>query len=131
MTENISEMYEKYISVSDDEYSYILDTTMEDFKTLDDFEQMEFEKFEKDGEDIKLCEDDILQKASDKYWDWVFDNYMACYHVVELLNEQNDKLETINKIINWVYKDYSKPPSACLSDALSDIRDILDGGDLK
>lgn len=47
------------------------------------------------------------------------------------INKQYDKLEAINKVINWVYGDNIFPSSNCSSEALDKIKNILAGVDLE
>lgn len=94
-------MTERYISVTDDEYVYFLDTQSEDYKTLEDFEKIEFEEAQKDNVDIKEYEDAILESANDKYWDWVYNYHIEADTVNDLLNEQE---ETIKKQSNEIGK---------------------------
>ena len=82
-------MTERYISVTDDEYVYFLDTKSEDYKTLEDFEKAEFETAKKDNIDVEEYEDAILQSASDKYWDYVYEYHVEADTVCDLLNEQD------------------------------------------
>ena len=89
-------MTEKYILVSDDEYCYTLDTEADDYKTLEDFEKQEFENAKKDNVDIKEYEDSILQHASDKYWEWVYNGHLEADTVNDIMNmlyEENIKLK--------------------------------------
>lgn len=96
-------MNERYISVTDDEYVYFLDTTSEDYKTLEDFEKAEFEDAKKDKIDIEEYEDAILQSASDKYWDYVYDNHIEADVVCDLLNEKEKR---INQLENYIKSDF-------------------------
>lgn len=77
-------MTERYISVTDDEYVYFLDTESEDYKTLEDFEKKEFEKAKNDNINVEEYEDAILQSASDKYWDYVYEYYVEADSVCDL-----------------------------------------------
>lgn len=89
-------MTERYILVTDDEYCYTLDTEAEDYKTLEDFEKIEFENAEKDGVDIKEYEDAILESAYDKYWDWVYNAHIeadTCNDIMNKLYEENEILK--------------------------------------
>ena len=89
-------MTERYILVSDDEYVYTLDTQSENYKTLEDFEKEEFENAKKDGVDLKEYEDAILESASDKYWDWVYNCHLEADDVNDILNcfyEENKKFK--------------------------------------
>ena len=90
-------MTERYISVTDDEYVYFLDTESEYYKTLEDFEKKEFENAKKDNIDVEEYEDAILQSASDKYWDYVYDYHMEADSVCDLLNEQDKTIKELNK----------------------------------
>ena len=90
-------MTERYISVTDDEYVYFLDTESEDYKTLEDFEKKEFEKAKKDNIDIEEYEDAILQSASDKYWDYVYEHYIEADVVCDRLNEQDKQIKELEK----------------------------------
>lgn len=93
-------MTERYISVTDDEYVYFLDTTSEDYKTLDDFEKAEFEDAKKDKIDIEEYEDAILQSAFDKYWDYVYENYIEADVVCDRLNEQEERIKELENKLN-------------------------------
>ena len=89
-------MTERYILVTDDEYCYTLDTLAADYKTLEDFEKIEFENAEKDGVDINDYEDVILLSASDKYWDWVYNTHIGADTVNDIMNElytENERLK--------------------------------------
>ena len=89
-------MTEKYIVVSDDEYCYTLDTQAEGYRTLEDFEKEEFENAKKENVDIKEYEDAILEFASDKYWEWVYDNFLEPDTVNDIMNalvEENKELK--------------------------------------
>ncbi len=93
-------MTEKYILVSDDEYCYTLDTFDENYKTLEDFEKQEFKNAKHDGIDIKDYEDDILESANDKYWDWVYNNHLDADTVNDMMNalvDENEQLKQKNK----------------------------------
>lgn len=92
-------MTERYISVTDDEYVYFLDTESEDYKTLEDFEKKEFETAKKDNIDIEEYEDVILQSASDKYWDYVYENHIEADVVCDRLNEQEETIQNQKKYI--------------------------------
>lgn len=88
-------MTERYISVTDDEYVYFLDTESEDYKTLEDFEKKEFETAKKDNIDIEEYEDAILLSASDKYWDYVYNYHVEADTVCDLLNEQEEEIRKL------------------------------------
>ena len=90
-------MTERYISVTDDEYVYFLDTESEDYKTLEDFEKAEFETAKRDNIDVEEYEDAILQSASDKYWDYVYEYHVEADTVCDLLNEQYKTIKELNK----------------------------------
>jgi len=90
-------MTERYISVTDDEYVYFLDTKSEDYKTLEDFEKKEFENAKKDNIDVEEYEDAILQSASDKYWDYVYNYYIEADTVCDLLNEQDKTIKELKQ----------------------------------
>ena len=90
-------MTERYISVTDDEYVYFLDTKSENYKTLEDFEKKEFENAKKDNIDVEEYEDAILQSASDKYWDYVYDYHMEADSVCDLLNEQDKTIKELKQ----------------------------------
>lgn len=88
-------MTERYVLVTDDEYCYTLDTQSENYKTIEDFEKQEFEDAKKEGIDIEEYEDDILEAASDKYWEWVYDNYLdadVCNDIMNTFYEKNQQL---------------------------------------
>lgn len=88
-------MTEKYILVSDDEYCYTLDTSDENYKTLEDFEKQEFENAKHDGIDIKDYEEVILESANDKYWDWVYTNHLEADTVNDILDNLADENEQL------------------------------------
>ena len=88
-------MTERYISVTDDEYVYFLDTESEDYKTLEYFEKKEFETAKKDNIDIEEYEDAILQSASDKYWDYVYEYHVEADVVCDILNEQDNRIKEL------------------------------------
>ena len=93
-------MTEKYILVSDEEYCYTLDSSDENYKTLEDFEKEEFENAKKDNVDIKEYEEEILLSASDKYWHWVYNNHLEADTVNDIMNqlvEENKELRTHNE----------------------------------
>ena len=90
-------MTERYISVTDDEYVYFLDTKSEDYKTLEDFEKAEFENAKKDNIDVEEYEDAILQSASDKYWDYVYEYHVEADTVCDLLNEQDKTIKELKQ----------------------------------
>ena len=90
-------MTERYISVTDYEYVYLLDTKNEDYKTLEDFEKKEFENAKKDNIDVEEYEDAILQSASDKYWDYAYNYHIEADTVCDLLNEQDKTIGELNK----------------------------------
>ena len=90
-------MTERYISVTDDEYVYFLDTKSENYKTLEDFEKAEFENAKKDNIDVEEYEDAILQSASDKYLEYVYDYYMEADSVCDLLNEQDKTIKELKQ----------------------------------
>ena len=90
-------MTERYISVTDDEYVYFLDTKSEDYKTLEDFEKAEFENEKKDNIDVEEYEDAILQSASDKYWDYVYEYHVEADTVCDLLNEQDKTIKELKQ----------------------------------
>lgn len=90
-------MSERYMSVTDDEYVYFLDTESEDYKTLEDFEKKEFETAKMDNIDIEEYEDVILQSAFDKYWDYVYNYHIEADTVCDLLNEQNKTIKELEK----------------------------------
>jgi len=90
-------MNERYISVTDDEYVYFLDTKSTYYKTLEDFEKAEFENAKNDNIDIEEYEDAILQSASDKYWDYVYNYHVEADTVCDLLNEQYKTIKELNK----------------------------------
>ena len=90
-------MTERYISITDDEYVYFLDTESEDYKTLEYFEKQEFETAKKDNIDIEEYEDAILQSASDKYWDYVYEYYVEADVVCDRLNEQDKTIKQLEK----------------------------------
>ena len=90
-------MTERYISITDDEYVYFLDTESEDYKTLEDFEKQEFETAKKDNIDIEEYEDAILQSASDKYWDYVYDYHVDADVVCDILNVQDKRIKELEK----------------------------------
>ena len=98
-------MSERYISVTDDEYVYFLDTESEDYKTLEDFEKKEFETAKKDNMDIEEYEDAILQSASDKYWDYVYNYHVEADTVCDLLNEQDKTIKEFKKENNELRQD--------------------------
>ena len=95
-------MTEKYILVTDDEYCYTLDTQSENYKTLEDFEKEEFENAKKDGIDIKDYEDAILEKASDNYWDWVYNNHLEADTVNDIINKLAEENEQLKQILREV-----------------------------
>lgn len=90
-------MNERYISVTDDEYVYFLDTESKNYKTLEDFEKKEFETAKKDSIDIEEYEDAILQSAHDKYWDYVYEYHVEADVVCDRLNEQDKKIKELQK----------------------------------
>ena len=90
-------MTERYISVTDDEYVYFLDTKSENYETLKDFEKAEFENAKKDNIDVEEYEDAILQSASDKYLEYVYDYYMEADSVCDLLNEQDKTIKELKQ----------------------------------
>ena len=90
-------MTERYISVTDDEYVYFLDTKSENYKTLEDFEKAEFENAKKDNIDVEEYEDAILQSASDKYWDYVYEYHVEADTVCDLLNEQDKTIKELKQ----------------------------------
>ena len=90
-------MTERYISVTDDEYVYFLDTESKDYKTLEDFEKAEFETAKKDNIDIEEYEDAILQSASDKYWDYVYEYHVGADVVCDRLNEQDKRINELEE----------------------------------
>ena len=98
-------MTEKYIVVSDDEYCYTLDTQAEGYRTLEDFEKEEFENAKKENVDIKEYEDAILQSASDKYWEWVYDNYLEADAVNDIMNALVDENEQLHQVLFDVAED--------------------------
>ena len=97
-------MTDKYIIVSDDEYVYTLDTEAEDYKTLEDFEKIEFENAKKDGIDIKDYEDAILQLASDKYWEWVYNYHLEADDCNDLMNKLHEENQHIKHLIKTAYE---------------------------
>ena len=110
---SVKKMTERYISVTDDEYCYFLDTKDKNYKTLEDFEKQEFKNAKKEGKDIKEYEDDILQVASDKYWEWVYDNHLECSDVEMIVNKlyeenqsQKDLIENLQNELNFDAKQY-------------------------
>lgn len=88
-------MTERYISITDDEYVYFLDTQSEDYKTLEDFEKIEFEEAQKCNVDIEEYEDAILESAYDNYWDWVYDYHIEAGTVNDLLNSQEEEITSL------------------------------------
>ena len=90
-------MTERYISVTDDEYVYFLDTKSEDYKTLEDFEKAEFETAKKDNIDVEEYEDAILQSGSDKYWYYVYEYHVEADTVCDLLNEQDKTIKELKQ----------------------------------
>ena len=90
-------MTERYISVTDDEYVYFLDTKSRKYKTLEDFEKAEFENAKKDNIDVEEYEDAILQSAFDKYWEYVYDYHIEADIVCDLLNKQDKTIGELNK----------------------------------
>ena len=93
-------MTEKYILVSDDEYCYTLDTSDENYKTLEDFEKQEFENAKKANVDIGEYEDAIWESARDNYWNWVYNSHLEVDTVNDILNqlsEENEQLKSDNK----------------------------------
>ena len=98
-------MSERYISVTDDEYVYFLDTQSEDYRTLEDFEKKEFETAKKDNVDIKEYEDAILTSASDKYWEWVYDYHIDCDIVLDLLNTNEELIKGYIESIDDLQKE--------------------------
>ena len=90
-------MTDRYISVTDDEYVYFLDTKSRKYKTLEDFEKAEFENAKKDNIDVEEYEDAILQSASDKYWEYVYDYHMGADSVCDLLNEQDKTIKELKQ----------------------------------
>ena len=90
-------MTERYISITDDEYVYFLDTESEDYKTLEDFEKQEFETAKKDNIDIEEYEDAILQSANDKYWDYVYEYHAEADVVCDRLNEQDKRIKELTE----------------------------------
>lgn len=104
-------MTEKYILVSDDEYCYTLDTSDKNYKTLEDFEKQEFENAKKDGIDIKDYEDAILENASDKYWDWVYNNHLEADTVNDMMNtlvDENEQLKKENRNLRFEMSMYEQ-----------------------
>ena len=100
-------MTERYILVTDDEYCYTLDTHDENYKTLEDFEKTEFENAKKDGIDIKDYGDAILQSASEKYWEWVYNYYVeadTCNEIMNKLYEENENLKKSNEDARHILK---------------------------
>ena len=95
-------MSERYIVVSDDEYCYTLDTQAENYRSLEDFEKEEFENAKKDNVDIKEYEDAILQSASDKYWEWVYDNHLEPDTVNNIMNTLVDEIKELKQCYNSV-----------------------------
>ena len=93
-------MSERYIVVSDGEYCYTLDTQTEGYKTLEDFEKQEFEDAKKNNIDIKEYEDEILQFASDKYWEWIYDNYLDPDSVTDIINTLTNENEQLKQQIS-------------------------------
>ena len=92
-------MSERYITVTDDEYCYTLDTEDENYKTLEDFEKQEFES----ANDVDIEEESILDSAWDKYWEWVYDNYIESDTINDKLNALYDENQQL-KISNEKYK---------------------------
>lgn len=90
-------MNERYISVTDDEYVYFLDTESEDYKTLEYFEKKEFETAKKDNINIEEYEDAILQSASDKYWVYVYEYHVEADVVCDRLNEQDKRIKELTE----------------------------------
>ena len=89
-------MSERYILADDDEYVYVLDAQSDDYKTLEDFEKIEFETAKKEGIDIEEYKDAILESARDKYWDWVYE-YHISGNVVDILNEQDERIKELEQ----------------------------------
>ena len=98
-------MNERYISVTDDEYVYFLDIESENYKTLEDFEKAEFENAKKDNIDIEEYEDAILQSASDKYWDYVYEYHVEADTVCDLLNDQNRQIKKLKEENSYLSKE--------------------------
>ena len=94
-------MTEKYIVVSDDEYCYTLDTQAENYRSLEDFEKKEFQNAKKENVDIKEYEDAILQSASDKYWEWVYDNHIEPDTVNDIMNALVDENEQLKEDLDY------------------------------
>ena len=88
-------MTERYISITDDEYVYFLDTQSEDYKTLEDFEKIEFEEAKKYNVDIEEYEESILEFANDNYWDWVYNYHIEADTVNDLLNSQEEEIQRL------------------------------------
>ena len=91
-------MIERYILVSDEEYVYTLDTFSKDYKTLGDFEKEEIEIAKKEGVDIDEYVEEILLKAHDKYWEWVYEYHMEADEVNDMLNILYEEKEQLKKI---------------------------------
>lgn len=90
-------MSERYISVTDDEYVYFLDTQSKNYKTLGDFEKKEFETAKKDNINVEECEEVILAFAKDKYWDYVYEHHMEVDTACDLLNEQEERIKELEE----------------------------------
>lgn len=122
-------MTEKYILVSDEEYCYTLDTLDENYKTLEDFEKQEFENAKNDNVDIEEYEDEILQLASDKYWDWVYTNHLEADTVNDIINELFDENEQLKQRINsrlHFYRElYDSTKDIIAKRVVEDLEDIL------
>lgn len=98
-------MSEKYIVVSDDEYCYTLDTQAEGYRTLEDFEKEEFENAKKENIDVKEHEDEILESAHDKYWEWVYDNHLEPDTVNDIMNALVEEKEQLKQELFEVSKE--------------------------
>ena len=125
-------MSERYISVSDGEYCYFLDTMDENYKTFEDFEKIEIEEAKKENIDIKEHEDDIYDFARDKYWEWVYDNYLECSYVEYILNQLVDKIDEVKSDehqLSISFLEYKQKVAETLQQCSDKYLDIEHGDD--
>ena len=87
----MTEKYNRFISVLDDEMVYITDK--KGLKTLDDFiEEVKKEYLEDYNEsEVKERHDEIIEVATDRYDDYLYSNCMSGFEIEDTLNRLYDE----------------------------------------
>ena len=92
---------ERYITVNNGEFDYILDTKTSYYKPIEDLEEEKLKKAEKEiiNFDKETYYDKIMEYAHDWYWDYVYNNHLELVEVCKRMNELEEENITFKEAL--------------------------------